>query len=111
MKKIAMIVLLVFVAAVFFTPGFSNANQDQQPVEKSRWELEILRIKELFRLTDMFGDKIWPGFDTRKIPIAVNYNNRQEVLINHPNPPKEFRVFKGVELEGQPIMIRGGSTS
>jgi hypothetical protein len=73
--------------------------------------LELQRIKELYQLTDLYGDQIWPGFDTRKLPIALNYNGRQEVLINHPQPPKEFRVFKGVELDGQTIMIRDGCTS
>lgn len=111
MKKSAMIVCLLLAAAVFFTPVFISPREENQAVEKSLWELELQRIKELYQLTDLYGDQIWPGFDTRKVPIAVNYNGRQQVLINHPKPPKEFRVFKDVELEGQTIMIREGSTS
>lgn len=111
MKKSAVIVFLLLAAGVFFTPVFLSPQQGHQPVEKSLWELELQRIKELYQLMDLFGDQIWPGFDTRKLPIALNYNGRQEVLINHPQPPKEFRVFKGVELDGQTIMIRDGCTS
>jgi hypothetical protein len=111
MKKSAVFVFLMLAAAVFFTPVFISPREEHQAVEKSLWELELQRIKELYQLTDLFGDQIWPGFDTRKVPIAVNYNGRQQVLINHPKPPKEFRVFKDVELDGQTIMIRDGTTS
>jgi hypothetical protein len=109
MNKSAIIVFLLL-AAVFFTPVPISPQREHQPVEKSLWELELRRIKELYQLTDLFGDKIWPGFDTRKLPITLNYNSRQEVLINHPQPPTEFRIFKGVELDGQKIMIRDGCT-
>jgi hypothetical protein len=110
MKKRAIVVFLLLAAAIVFTPVFLSPGQENQPVEKSLWELELQRIKELYQLTDLFGDQIWPGFDTRKLPIALNYKNRQEVLINHPQPPKEFRVFEDVELDGQTIVIRDGCT-
>jgi hypothetical protein len=110
MKKRAMIVFLLLAAALVFTPVYLIPGQEHQPVEKSLWELELQRIKELYQLTDLFGDQIWPGFDIRKLPIALNFKNRQEVLINHPQPPKEFKVFEGVELDGQTIMIGDGCT-
>ena len=111
MKKSAIVVFLLLAAVVFLTPVFISPQEEHQTVEKSLWELELQRIKELYQLTDLFGDQIWPGFDTRKVPIVLNYKGRQEVLINHPQPPKEFRVFSGVELDGQTIMIRDGCTS
>jgi hypothetical protein len=110
MNKRAVIVFLLLSAAVVFTPVFLSPGQEHQSVEKSLWELELQRIKELYQLTDLFGDQIWPGFSTRKLPIVLNYKGLQEVLINHPQPPKEFRVFKDVELDGQTIMIRDGCT-
>jgi len=71
---------------------------------------DIHRIRELHHLTDVLGDKLWPGYDTRKIPIAVNNDDRQEILIGHPAPPREFRDFKGHDIDGKPVMIRDGVT-
>jgi len=73
-------------------------------------ELDVARIGELHRITDTLGERIWPGFDTRKIPVAVNNQDRQEMLIGHPNPPPEFHPFEAFQLGGQPVMIREGAT-
>ena len=35
-------------------------------------------------------------------------DDKEELLISHPDPPKEFRPLKGSELHGQPVMIRDG---
>jgi hypothetical protein len=71
-------------------------------------EIDVVRIQELHHLTDVFGTRIWPGFDTRKIPIAINNDNREELLIGHPNPPKEYHPFQSFELQGPPVLIREG---
>jgi hypothetical protein len=71
-------------------------------------EIDIVRVQELYHLTDVFGNRIWPGFDTRKIPIAINNDNREELLIGHPNPPKEYHPFQSFELQGRPVLIREG---
>lgn len=33
---------------------------------------------------------VWPGFDPRKIPVAI-YDGRRTILRNHPAPPPELR--------------------
>ncbi|UCE50662.1 MAG: hypothetical protein JSW47_10950 [Phycisphaerales bacterium] len=71
-------------------------------------EIDIIRIQELHNITDILGDEIWPGFDTRKIPVAINNDDREELLIGHPNPPKEYHPFNDFELDGRPVMIRDG---
>lgn len=73
-------------------------------------EIDLHRIAELFHLTDTFGEAIWPGFDIREIPIAINNDDRQELLIGHPDPPEEFRPFGEHEMNGEPVMIMDGST-
>jgi len=103
-------VILFIIGAMFFTSIFLMSNQEQPPVTKAQWELEFQRIKELYRLSDLFADRIWPGFSLRKVPIGINYRHLQEVLINHPNPPKEFRKYTSFDLEGQTVMIRDGCT-
>ena len=72
--------------------------------------IDVDRIRELHHLTDVLGDELWPGFDTRRIPVAVNNDDRQELLIGHPSPPKEFEAFRGHEIDGKPVMIRAGVT-
>lgn len=71
-------------------------------------EIEVIRVRELYHLTDVFGNKIWPGFDTREVPIAINNDDKEELLIGHPDPPKEYHPFKDFELDGRPVMIREG---
>jgi hypothetical protein len=71
-------------------------------------EIDIIRIRELYNITNTFADQIWPGFDTRKIPVAINNDDKQELLIGHPNPPEEYYPFEDFELNGQPVLIRDG---
>jgi len=78
--------------------------------ERTINDLDVARIRQLHHISEVLGDKIWPGFDTSKIPVAVNNNDKQEMLISHPNPPKEFHPFKKYKLGGKPVMIREGCT-
>ncbi len=71
-------------------------------------DIDVVRVQELYHLTDVFGNKIWPGFDTRKIPIAINNDNKEELLVGHPNPSKEYHPFQDFEFQGRPVMIRDG---
>jgi hypothetical protein len=71
-------------------------------------KIDVVRIEELHHLTEVFGDRIWPGFDTRKVPIAINNDNKEELLIGHPDPPKEYHPFQDFKLQGQPVMVRDG---
>lgn len=81
-----------------------------QAQKRSLGAIDVARVRELYRLTDVLGDKLWPGFDTRKTPIAINNDDREELLAGHPRPPKEFSVFKNHQLGNEPVMIRDGCT-
>jgi len=98
-------------AVVFFygTASGQDAAGTGKP-ERRLGEIDVTRIRELHRITDTFGEEIWPGFDTRKTPVAINNDDREELLVGHPDPPKEFHPFEGFELHGQPVMIRDGVT-
>ncbi|MEQ8765132.1 MAG: hypothetical protein RL885_14460 [Planctomycetota bacterium] len=72
--------------------------------------LDVNRVAELHRLTDTLGDALWPGFDTRTIPVAVNHDDREEMLVAHPAPPPEFHPSKTLTLHGEPILVREGCT-
>ncbi len=73
-------------------------------------ELDLARLRELYHLTDTLGDALWPGFETRTIPIALNIEDERELLIQHPKPPAHFRALPAVTLEDFPILIRDGVT-
>lgn len=91
------------------TAGGQEAAKAEEP-ERRLGEIDVSRIRELHHITDTFGEEIWPGFDTRKIPVAINNDDKEELLVGHPNPPKEFRPFKDFRLNDQPVMIRDGVT-
>lgn len=68
--------------------------------------IDVARVRELYRLGDVLGGQVWPGFDVRKIPVAINNDDREELLAGHPHPPPGYRVFDGFEVNGQPVLIR-----
>ncbi|MEW6367215.1 MAG: hypothetical protein AB1714_21505 [Acidobacteriota bacterium] len=72
--------------------------------------LDLHRIEEAYHLTDVLGDELWPTFDLRKVPIVVNNRNVEEILIGHPNPPPEFRLWEGRMVGGNPVYRREGCT-
>ncbi|MCP4657382.1 MAG: hypothetical protein GY856_18405 [bacterium] len=81
-----------------------------ETAERSFDEVDVARIRQLYHITDELGDDLWPGFDARKIPIAINNHDREEMLVGHPDPPPEFHPFADFELNGRPLMIREGVT-
>lgn len=50
--------------------------------------------------------EVWPGFDPRKIPVAV-YDGKRTTLHNHPAPPPEFR---GMVYEGRHPLVTANSS-
>ncbi|UCD76009.1 MAG: hypothetical protein JSV91_03620, partial [Phycisphaerales bacterium] len=98
------------IAAISADEPPSATETTDEAVGRSIGALDIARIRELFRITDTLGDELWPGFDTRIIPIAVNHDDRQEILTGHRFPPREFHPFDDHVLNGKPVMIRDGCT-
>lgn len=72
--------------------------------------IEIARVQEVYHLSDLYGDKIWPGFNIREIPILINRNGDEELLFGHPNPPAGFRSVKSSGSEDINVMVRDGVT-
>ncbi len=71
---------------------------------------DVARVAELYRLTDLLGEALWPGFDTREIPIAINHDDREEMLFAHPSPPDEFHSAEALKLGDRPVLVRDGCT-
>jgi hypothetical protein len=97
MRSVAFVLLL---AAVAFAGPAPDASV--RPID-------LDRLRELYRLTDRFGEHLWPGFDARKVPIGLNHEDRLELLIAHPRPPEMFHALPDQDLQGVPILVREGS--
>ena len=69
---------------------------------------DVARLVELFRITDVLGDALWPGFDARAVPIAVNFDDAHELLLGHPDPPAEYLLVEGRDADGIPLLMREG---
>ncbi len=113
----ALLVLLAMVGVLARWAPSSSPAAESPPVRETEaaeqprrplGEIDVVRIRELHHITDVFGDEIWPGFDTRQIPVAINNDDREELLVGHPDPPKQYRPFGDFELHGRPVMIREG---
>ena len=72
--------------------------------------LDLERVRELHRLTDLYGEQLWPGYDAREIPIAINCDDQQELLVSHPRPPGEFREDPEFAADGISVLVRDGCT-
>ncbi len=54
---------------------------------------------------------IWPGWNASDTPLLFYLPGAQDVLINHPRPPKEFRRYTGpVAFPRADVYVRDGAT-
>jgi len=98
------------VVALTSCAPISQLEVGPETAERPLGAIDVARIRQLHHITDELGDDLWPGFDTRTIPVAINNQDREEMLVGHPDPPPEYRPFADFELNGQPVMIREGVT-
>jgi len=45
---------------------------------------------EALKLSEEIGDRLWPGYKLKEIPIAIYSPGGEAFLINHPSPPSGF---------------------
>ncbi len=74
--------------------------------------LQLVEAAEIWSIIGSSKNPVWPGWDARQTPVLVYFPNRQEVLINHPNPPAGFRKYTGTLVSpiGK-IYLRNGKTT
>lgn len=71
----------------------------------------IAEAAEVWALIAGQENCIWPGWDATDTPILFYLPGEQDVLINHPRPPKGFVSYDGpVRFPGGRIMARDGPT-
>lgn len=71
---------------------------------------DLQRIEELEHISDVLGDSLWPKFDIRLLPIAINVDDQHEILIRHPAPPHGYQPLPQLRFEGEVLVGRDGAT-
>jgi hypothetical protein len=73
--------------------SFNNSIAKQSPLQKNDapalTKIDRVRLREVFRLGDSVGDRVWPGWS--KAPFAVLLVTPEyEFLLRHPKPSADF---------------------
>ena len=119
LDRIARILSLVL-SLVFFgaTPAPAQAGAEkaelppiQLPVTLRVDPLLIAEAGEVWGLIASPNNLIWPGWDASGTPLLFYLPGQQDVLINHPHPPKGFLPYDGpVSFPGGRILLKNGPT-
>ena len=55
---------------------------------------------------------VWPGWNAIDTPMLFYFPGEQDVLVNHPSPPRGFEPYRGPELvPGWDVQLRNGETA
>lgn len=87
-RVVGLVTALVFTLLHLSSPCFAEkvvigvqqgvpGDGDKKVLRRPLGEIDVVRIRELHHITETFGDRIWPGFDTRGIPVAINTTTRK----------------------------------
>jgi hypothetical protein len=68
-----------------------SCGHDSSPLRHAP-ETDAFAIVE--RLDRAAADDLWPGFDARRVPLAI-FDGRRTLLFRHPTPPDGFAPFEG----------------
>jgi hypothetical protein len=81
--------LLLFVTLLSFSHSSAGQNAPQTDSAPTLAQLDRVRLREVFRLGDTIGDRVWPGWS--KAPFAVLLVTPDfEFLMRHPQPSADF---------------------
>ena len=71
--------------------------------------LFLANLKEIFNLSRLKGDEIWPGLHYEHIPILIYYPQEKYFLFNHPDPPENFKPIQlnKLSFENPPVVHFG----
>ncbi len=85
----------------------AQTNADQLQIDP----LLIAEAEEVWKLCNQASNPLWPGWSVASTPLLFYLPGRQDVLINHPNPPDGFVPYTGsVEFAGGTIWVKDGPT-
>jgi len=71
----------------------------------------LVSLKESWNIFDEIGDKLYPGWDFKSMPVLFYKPKVQEILINFPYKPKGFSIYTGFNpLGDKKIYYRNDTT-
>jgi hypothetical protein len=73
--------------------------------------LLLVEAAEVWSVIGRPNNPVWPGWDARSTPILIYFPGKQDVLVNHPKPPRGFVRYSGrIRCPIGPIYVRNGQT-
>ncbi len=63
---------------------------------------QLSEAAEAWRLLDTYGDQVWPGWGTARIPLLIRAGEF-DLLVGHPSPPEGFTQWPDATVADQPI--------
>lgn len=73
--------------------------------------LLIAEAAEVWSVVATDDNEVWPGWNAASTPLLFYLPDKQDVLINHPNPPEGFVPYTGpIRFPGGNIALRNGET-
>ncbi len=95
MARSSSLVATLTLIAACAAPGLTT--RQAVPSSTTRWSAVSLDTEVRRLTTDRRStDALWPGFDPRRIPLAV-YDGERTYLFRHPTPPTEFTMLVGAD--------------
>ncbi|MCS7225228.1 MAG: hypothetical protein NZ959_11875 [Armatimonadetes bacterium] len=67
--------------------------------------LDLVRIQVVKDFLSHYGDKVFTNWNAHKVPFAIQGENDQWVFINHPNPPRGAKRYRGPSPLKEPIWV------
>jgi hypothetical protein len=117
--RVARVVSLVVgfvLLATLFSPAQNAAGKakdggSQPPATLRVDPLLIAEAGEVWGLIASPNNPVWPGWDASSTPVLFYLPGEQDVLMNHPHPPKGFVPYEGqVQFPGGRIFVKNGPT-
>jgi hypothetical protein len=68
---------------------------------------EFAEAIEAWHLLSAYGDQVWPGWGTSRIPLLIR-DGEDDLLIGHPAPPQGFGLLPDTTVADQSIYRRAG---
>ena len=63
---------------------------------------EFAEAVAAWKLLSMYGDQVWPGWGTVRIPLLIR-SGEYDLLVGHPSPPQGFSLLPDVTVADQPV--------
>jgi hypothetical protein len=68
---------------------------------------EFAEAAEAWHLLSSYGDQVWPGWSTARIPLLIR-TGEFDLLVGHPSPPPGFSPLPDTSIAAQPVYRYAG---